>query len=373
MKKDCAYLLYDPLSLTTSLLCVGGSESQTCSTVTGELLFDPDRTLTPLVLRPTLWVTDPDKVLTDGDYSDDIVSAHWYLGADDTGELIRSDDKSYQLGDGGELQVWKNILPDSPQQLYFEGKFLDKRTGNVYNISHPITLTTAMSQEVNLRLQTDWVNPMPIPALKSLGERTLSVELYNGENRVNDNYAHYRWLIFDTASSAFREIGAEDVCYVSGQGTRSLTIDRRFIDKERFACEAYLTVYPNLVERVYCKAYRDYGQWELTGPIFTTGRFIRPTTESVSVGAQITTPKGVLSAPEEHFDITQYLIGPTGGLTVTGYGTSATVEAATLRKMDTRQPTFAVDASTRSALRVCTLDGKIATVNGKTLCLRAIL
>ncbi len=370
MKKDCAYLLYDPLSLTTSLLCVGGAESQTCSTVTGELLFDPDRTLTPLVLRPTLWITDPDKVLTDGDHSADIVSVHWYLGTDSSGELILSDNKSYQLSDNGELQVWKNISPDSPQPLYFEGKFLDPRTDNVYSISHTITLTSALSKEVKLHLQTDWVNPMAIPALKNLGQRTLNVELYNGEQRVDDAYARYRWLILDTTAGGFREIGDEDLCYVAGQGTRSLTIDRRFIDKERIVCEAYLSGYPNLIQRAYCKAYRDYGQWEVRGPVFTTGRFFRATTESVTVEAQITTPKGQLSAPEEHFDITHYLIGPTGAEEVISYGQSATVDGDKLRQMDTRQPIFGVDVSTRSALRACTIDGAIATINGQTICLR---
>ncbi len=376
MKKNCAYLLFDPLSITFSMQMLGGSENQTCSAATGALAYDPDRTLTPLVLQPSLYITDPDKVLPDGDYSSAIQSARWYLGADNTAEMILSTTDGYVLGENGELQVWRNITPERQQMLHFEGKFLDPRTESIFLLQHTLTLTTVQMQEVQLRLQTDWANPMVISALKDLGNRTLHVDVFNGTNQVDDERVHFAWKIFDKTydtSGGYREITEEDVCYVSGQGTSSLTINRKVIDKERLRCDVYLNDYPKTILSAPCKAYRDYGQWEMSAPLFMTGKFIRPTTKTITLAEQITTPKGNLANAEKYFDIEHVYIYPDGNQKILGYGETASMDADLVRKSEVQQPTFGVNVSTRSAWRPCAIDDQLVTVNGSVLCFQQIL
>ena len=74
MKTASAYILYTPLDISLLMLEVGGNTTQNKSNVTGE--FDPDRTLFPLVLRPSLVIKDPDHVLDDGDHTKKLV--YWY-------------------------------------------------------------------------------------------------------------------------------------------------------------------------------------------------------------------------------------------------------------------------------------------------------
>jgi hypothetical protein len=372
MKKNSAYLLYDPLSLTVTMQFLGGSESQTCSAATGTVTYDPDRTFTPLQLKPLLMITDPEGILEDGDYSSHLQACHWYLGSDNTGELILSTTQGYDLGDNGALTVWKNIPPTTTQPLYFEGKFVDDRTGRAFVVSSSVVLATTQSQDVQLRLQTDWVNPMSIPVFKDLAERTLGVELYNGENKIDDEYVNFVWKIYDATYNGtgdFREIGEDDPCYVSGQGTSKLTIDRRFIDKERIICEANLVTYPNIIKTARCLAYRDYGQWQASAPIFTQGRYIRTTTQTVATLEQITTPRGAVSTPEKYFDIEHVLLSGSNQLTI-GYGSEASVDANVVRGLDTREPVFGVQVMTRSALRPLTIDGQLLSMDGQIVCVQ---
>lgn len=370
MKKNSAYILYDPLTVTLTLQEIGGSVSQTASGVSGVLLYEPDRQYTPLIIQPRINVSDPDKVLTDGDQTASLKDCRWYLGSNDEGELITSLTSGYTLGDCGLLTVSKNIMADSPQPLYFTAKYVDPRTESIFRVSGMLTLTTTQSNEVNLHLQTSWSTAVAINALKNLAKRTLTVELYNGETKIADEHAIFSWLIFDKSlgtTGEYREIGEDDPCYVSGQGTSALTIDRRFIGKELLMVRAALATYPNITVKAHCKTYRTYGQWEASKPLFARGQYIRASTSFVEVEESVTTPKGVVADAEEYFDIEHVMLDTNGGQITIGYGSKAIVPGYTVRALGTRTPTFGVNVMTRSELRPITLGGKLITADGCVL------
>ena len=117
MKTATAYIIYDPLTITFSMVEVGGSSVQRKDSLSGS--FDPDRSLFPLVLRPHLEIQDPNHILTDGDHTDKLIDCRWYIGTNDTGSRIYSDTQGFTPGANGELSVFRNVEPATPLNLYF--------------------------------------------------------------------------------------------------------------------------------------------------------------------------------------------------------------------------------------------------------------
>ena len=88
MKTASAYIIYTPLDISLSVDILGGSLNQRYESVTGQ--HDPDRSITPLVLKPRLYVVDADHLIPNGDKTTDLVDCRWYeSGTADESNFIR--------------------------------------------------------------------------------------------------------------------------------------------------------------------------------------------------------------------------------------------------------------------------------------------
>lgn len=365
MKTENAYLIYNPLVLMMTMETTGGDVSQLMTVTTGEWQWNPDRKLFPLVIRPRLEIVDPDSVLVNGDHTEELYDCRWYFGRNNEGTRIVKGTADYTEGDHGELTVTANVDSTEQVPLYFEAVYTDPRTGNNFRVNGQVELTTALSEEVNLRLEQNWANPVRINALKSLEERELTVQLYNGENAIEDSLAEYEWQVLEQESKTWRSITEEDLWYRGGLGTRTLTIDQRLIDKEHLRVKAKLKNYDGASVKTFCKIRRDYGQWSESAPMFRRGRYIRPSTSQIEVETEIQGTRGAVENPEQYFDIEHVLVdSETGNQLTTGYGTKVTVDAALVRSMGGKKPCFGVKVATRSALRPVMLDGKVLAIEG---------
>ena len=369
MKTATAYIIYDPLILTFSMVEVGGSAVQRKDAVSGS--FDPDRSLFPLVLRPTLSVRDPNHILTDGDHSDKLIDCRWFIGADSSGSRIFSDTSGFSLGDNGELTVTRNVEPSTPLNLYFTCAYIDARTQNTFRKSMGVTLSSVLATELNLGIEIDAASKMPVSPFKTHKQRTITATFRNGADAVPDSDAVYEWRVQDAATRSMRSITSDDLFYVSGQGTRSLVIDRRFIDKELIEVVAYHKAEPSRIVSARTKAYRWYGQWDEDVRI-VRGKYIRPDTAEVEVQAYVATPKGMVDASADHFDITHIRTGAAADSfqEVVGYGEKVAIPRSSIGSDPSARPVFGIEVRERTALRACTIGGAACLVNGSIACIQ---
>jgi hypothetical protein len=234
-----------------------------------------------------------------------------------------------------------------------------------------VTLTTTQSTELNLSIEIDAARKMPVNPFKSQARRTITATFRNGQETIADSKAVYLWKVRDSTTCQLRAITTNDLFYVSGQGTKSLVIDRRFVDKELIQVEAYHT--SDSTRKVYTqtKMFRWYGQWD-EREVITRGKFIRPDTNEIEVRTYVDTPKGQVSTPQDYFDITHIFTTNEKGAPerVIGYGESVVVPASIAGKDPNVIPVFGTEVKERTALRSCLVSGKKALINGKIMCIQ---
>lgn len=361
MKTASAYILYTPLSLSLYMDEVGGSLSQRKDGMTNS--FDPDRTLFPMMLRPRLTVTDPDGIVAAGDHTGDLIDCRWYIGSDDTGERITADTEGFTVGEYGTLTVTRNVEPSLPLNLFFTCAFLDPRTNKPYRKTYLVTLTSVLGTEAALAVEIDAAKKMACSPFRTNTERTITATLRNGAEEVDADLATFCWEVLEEGE--WRAIDEEDLFYVSGQDTKALTIDRAYIDKEFIRVVAANKNYPSATVTAHTKVYRWYGQWD-EREVITRGKFIRPDTAEIEACCIIDTPKGEVTSPEAYFDITHIFTTNEKGAveTVIGYGETVVVPASIVGKDPNVIPVFGCEVKERTALRACTINGQVVTVDG---------
>ena len=368
MKTATAYIIYDPLVLSFSIVETGGSTVQRKDALTGG--FDPDRTLFPLVLKPLLEVQDPNHVLEDGDHSDKLIDCRWYIGSDENGTRIDSSTSGLTPGTGGTLTVSRNVEPSMPLNLFFTCAYIDARTQNTFRKSMSLALSSVLATELNLSLEIDAAAKMPVSPFKTHRRRTITATLRNGDETVSDDDAVYVWNVLDASTRQMRAITDDDLFYVSGQGTKALTVDRRFIDKELIEVVACHSAVPSRTVSARTKAFRWYGQWDDEVRI-TRGKYIRTDTTEIEVQALVNTPKGIVDSPADYYDITHVQTSSVSGApqTVIGYGESVTVPRSSVGSDPNARPVFGIETRERTALRACLIDGSACLVDGAVMCI----
>lgn len=261
--------------------------------------------------------------------------------------------------------------PSTPLNLFFTCAFIDARTQKTFRKTYLVTLTTTQSTELNLSIEIDAARKMPVNPFKSQARRTITATFRNGQETIADSKAIYLWKVRDSTTRQLRAITTNDLFYVSGQGTKSLVIDRRFVDKELIQVEAYHT--SDSTRKVYAqtKMFRWYGQWD-EREVITRGKFIRPDTNEIEVRTYVDTPKGQVSTPQDYFDITHIFTTNEKGAPekVIGYGESVVVPASIAGKDPNVIPVFGTEVKERTALRACLVSGKKALINGKIMCIQ---
>lgn len=371
MKTNNAFIMYDPLSVSFSILELGGTLDQKKDKLTG--LFSPDRATTSLILRPQLRVKDPEGILTSktqsADFTSSLFNHRWFVN----NERILSTTPGYTLGNNGELVVAVNAEPDVPIKLKYCWNFTDARTHKVFGGEQELALVSVAVSDLNLSVKLDAALVIPISPFKNLTTRVINATFRNGETDIADSDAHYEWQVQVPSgdSKVYRAITSDDIFYVSGQGTKSLTIDRRFIDKEFIMLEVYHIAEPTRKEYARTKLYRDYGLWE-DKMNFLTGRYIRYETKSVEILTTIETPKGNIASPSKYFNI-EYFYKTTAAGDVfksIGYGETLSMTRSKIGYDPNIKPIWGIEVKPLSALRATTINGKTVTINGKALCIQ---
>ncbi len=363
-----AIVIYDPLSITFSVITQGGSATQKQETHSGE--YEPDREITPLLLEPNLQVADPEKIISDGDYTSSIINSRWYIDSEvSEANRITSETSGMSIGDNGALTISRNTPVGTAEQLIYTGSFIDPRRNEVLNFRKVIALSCEAVTEINLSLEIDVPPRLALSPFKNLTTRTITAKLINGNSEVSDDDAVYVWKILE--SGAFREITDDDVFYVSGQDTKALVIGRDYIDKESIRVEAYHTSEPDNIKSAQFKAHRWYGQYDPRIDIIR-GKAIHATTTESEAKITITNRQGNITSPEKYFSLAiayrKVLDGESWK--ALSYSESAILSATLAGTKYGVKTQFGADVRELSALRPMQINGKNILINGKVACIQ---
>lgn len=183
-------LIYDPLHISTALVCKGGSLTQVHNAEEDE--YVPDREITPLELTPEVFINDPNGVLENGQV--ELSGIMWYAIPKDVADqlgnlsylsdeisryLITGATEGFAVAEDGTLTVSRNVEYLDPIVLVFTASYLDIRSGNVIRLQASSTLTTT-SVAVAAVLSLDKPSSFLFNPMADTGLRTIKAALLLG-------------------------------------------------------------------------------------------------------------------------------------------------------------------------------------------------
>ena len=361
---DNVQIMYDPIQTVFDVLAVGaqlsggGQLSQQQDMITGA--YDPDRTLFPTVLTPTLLVTDPNTGES-GVEKIGVCTVTWYI---QSGNVYVSDPDDYPSGyelDGKNLVVSANVPAGEVRKMYVEVIYTNENTGP-QRFRKDISLSTSAYLEfsptvaVNAPLMTT-VNPLRLSSQNQQMTVTASFYIGNTDYSTDSNIV-YVWEKKDGAN--YRAITSTDIEVIS-IATRSVTINgvattvqyRTFVidlgcvGNVKYRCTAYHASY----QEAQFKATEFFTfNRELYGDRIdmniTRGKYLKSSTRESSAEVSCYVNSGKISNPSDfyRFKWTFYLQSgsTTPTETVLGWGLNATVDRSKTGTDKTKVPTFKV-------------------------------
>lgn len=240
----------DPISFIADIEILSGNTAQTYNQDTKE--YEPDRSLVPCVLMPYVQVSDPEGVMN-GNRT--ITGVEWYEGspkADGSNRISNND--NYVISDTGlptySLKVKKNVEPNTPMDIFAIFTITDTRRNTEVKVERSVSLYTALydTKVLNMRLMDQpqgWFIDPTREKADSSGRwmHTITAQLFSGKEEVPDANAAYWWEI-NTDNSTWRQITQDELdIFISGKDssgnwTKSLTFDARFVRTAAFRCRA---------------------------------------------------------------------------------------------------------------------------------------
>lgn len=132
---------FSPLVITCELVCVtpDSPTTQTANVSLGQ--YEPDRSVTPTIIRPQTTVYDPDKIYTSGVNNLNLASDQheWFVNGTPIADVWKEGTDYTIIKDGsddnGSLKIMKNLIPGEVATLAYQGMFNDFRTGTNYVVS----------------------------------------------------------------------------------------------------------------------------------------------------------------------------------------------------------------------------------------------
>lgn len=242
--KKNIFIHVDPLTFNAEIEVLGGNNVQTFNRETQE--YEPDRTLVPLVLMPSVIVQDPHGVQNG---IQTLTSVEWYDGAplaDASNRISAGTD--YEIGDGTvdnfpkyALKCRKNVNPNTPMEIYAIAVFIDQRRNTEIKVERSITVYTAYYDAQNFSVKLDkpasWdINPLTVvPDAEGYWKHTVTAQLYSGKNPVDDANAAYWWEVFEDGK--WHTVSEDDLSVwidckdAEGNFSKTLTFDARMVNK----------------------------------------------------------------------------------------------------------------------------------------------
>ncbi len=337
LKKQSGYILHSPLSFSFTMKELGGSYVQKYNTIEKE--FSPDRTVTPYVLKPSLYVTDPDGIFPDGDYTGKLVSAKWtvdkYVNHVKTEALPGapvSGKPEINYGDyvinteNHALTYMANTGMDDIVIITFSADYIDtrRRERQVQHFEWSKTLSCVIENPQNVYVRVDSPSKVNLSPFKHRFRINIMATAYNGIKALPNELCSFTWQYLDN-SRVWRDISADCPWHANGASTRGIGLLQDFIGRLTIRCKVTVKDMQGVFYSKSILLRRWYGQYEESLE-FTTGKYISCQMKKAEVNVSVTNRQGVIADPCRYFDISIYYPDVYGTMRCISHNTTASVD-----------------------------------------------
>ncbi len=345
-------VVYTPLNVSVALIVQGGSLTQTHCAETDEYI--PDRSITPLVIVPKVYVQDPDGVISGGlaqlsgvswyalpENLAASVPAGTYIGSELSNYLITGATAGYSVAADGSLTVGANIHYPSRTVLVFVANIADDRSGRTVKVQDSVLLSTtsiAVPAALTLDKPASWrFNP-----LEDSGVRTIRASLKLGGVTPDPTKVRTAFWWYLASGNTEVLINADDhLFYESGQNSDSLVIDPEYLDEERIICKAEYALdgetLPGTPSANCLTAetvvQRKYSAYDFDNYVHG-GVEVSPAASHVKNECVVTVGKEVLASPSRYFTVIWSIKDAVYGAEwrILGYGDSIMIPASEIEQ-----------------------------------------
>lgn len=322
--------VYTPLDTHFGVTVEGGG-SPTQFYYTNENQYIPNRALVPMVLRPSLYVVDPDNLLVNGDHSNKL-TVSWYENRIETPITTGSD---YTVNSNGTLSVTKNVPVSTPIQILCRATYTDVRSGKTIILEDRVTLNSIAKSDERVTLLLDKDVMISYNPIKDNHLIDITATTYLGSKVAPSANCTYVWYKWDKNVSWVIGTKKTDIEYVSGQGTPTLRIDAYNVDLGSYQCEV---TYSGGSSNAIAKAYTNL-KYKLPaairGQIYSKmGNALRKDMSAMEFTCRVYTNTEEIVNVNRHFLVLWYKKTTAAGSTPIqiGHGVSITVPAGELKQ-----------------------------------------
>ena len=361
IRKNQGHVVYSPLSYLFQVLEMGGSAMQKYDATTSS--FIPNRQATPLVMQPSLIISDPDGVVATADYVTQMNSVSWTVTNEDgytVPSSVQSGEVFYSIDNiTHRLTFYMNNYPTEVIHVKFYGKYIDRRRGEVQEFQWERDLGCEAQTDMNVTLDTGrWRGNVLLVPMKHWGQFGIPVQLRNGKDAIPDNRCTYQWQWWNESTHSWSEDFSEQPWLVSGEQTKEIVVDSDFIQKVILRVKAIAFGNNATTQYWTTRLKRWYGQFDYDVE-FLRGKYIFHDTSIVVLNAWVANGKGIISNPCKYFDMELFFAVGNNGFESVGYGEEAIVQRGDLQN---GSPRCGILCRELSAMRAIALD------DGSLLC-----
>lgn len=257
---------FSPLVITCELVCVTPDSPTAQTANTGLKQFEPDRTISPTIVRPQTTVNDPDKIYTSGINNHNLASDQhqWFINSKPIASVWKAG-TDYEIikdssEDNGSLKVMRNIIPGDVVTLSYKGMFNDFRTGTNYVVEASgmaLTTTDKGGNKIDCSVDCEQVSYDPLKdelllyeylvaeGIETAGkrdkfingksyERTVTVTLTQGEKTLTAMPSGMSMRIVERGKSTALTAGAIENPEIKAIAFPKITFDLRFVWHKEF-------------------------------------------------------------------------------------------------------------------------------------------
>lgn len=366
-----AVILYDPIETVFEVEPIGGSPVQRQNTITGE--YAPDRTLTPMVLSPSLQVIDPN--VQGGARGSDrtaSITVQWYrvttsgnteteteiVAAYSAGATAHADYELYGKG----LMVNANTPAGSSVHLRLKASYVNPNTNEPLRFRHDFLLTTEPFIEFNPAIEVNVPNYSVVdPFRLTAANRQLAVvaRFFAGQLDISTSQnVVFLWEKLD--GTAYRSIAATDVEVVSITGN-TMVLDQECIGRCKYRVTAWHSGYAAQEHR---RSYTFTLNRQMSGATLQArivrGKFLKADVRESEAEMVLSVNSSEVANPEDFFRAKWSIYRQSGssqqGRTLLGWGNRAVANRSLTGSDKTKVPTFEMEAHSLSEYQIATDD-----------------
>lgn len=225
--------VYTPLDTQFGITVVGGG-STTQFYYTNENQYIPNRAITPMKLKPWLYIVDPDEQIGNGDKSSNL-SVTWY---ENSIERQITTGVDYIVNADGSLTINKNVPVTTPIQIICRATFTDIRSGKPIIFEDKVALNSISKSDERVTVSLDKDVIINYNPIKDNHLIDIKATVYLGSKIAPAANCAYFWYKWEKEVEWLIGSKKTDIEYVSGQGTATLRIDSDNVDFGTYRCRA---------------------------------------------------------------------------------------------------------------------------------------